>query len=108
MATMAVPLSAGKHAAWEEWIAELNGPRKGEFDDMNARLGLTEHSAHLQPTPDGNYLVIARHEGAGGDSFLSNMMASDNEFDQWFLGRVADLHELDPAAEPPAPAVRKL
>ena len=31
----------------------IEGPQKAAFDDMNARHGLTEHRAYLQPTPDG-------------------------------------------------------
>ncbi len=52
MPATAVPLAAEKLGAWERWVEELKGPRKAGFDDMNARLGLTEHRAYLQPTPD--------------------------------------------------------
>jgi hypothetical protein len=66
MATFAVTLTADKLGAWESWIAELNGPRGPSFDDMNSRHGLTEHQAYLQPTPDGNYLVLVIQEGPIG------------------------------------------
>ena len=81
MPAMAVPLAADKLDAWEAWVAELHGPRKAEFDDMNARLGLTEHRAYLQPTPDGNFLTLVVAEGTGGDTFLANVLSSDHEFD---------------------------
>ena len=42
MPGMVVPLAADKVGAWETWIGELGGPRKAEFEDMNARHGLTE------------------------------------------------------------------
>lgn len=82
MPAMAVPLAAENLDTWEAWITELNGPRKAAFDDMNARHGLTEHRAYLQPTPDGNFLVLAVHEGPGAEGFLANAAASDDEFDQ--------------------------
>jgi hypothetical protein len=78
-----VPLAAEKLGPWESWVEELNGPRKGAFDDMNARLGLTEHQAYLQPVPDGDFLVIVVQEGPGGDSFADKLLASDHEFDPW-------------------------
>ncbi len=107
MPAMAAPLAADKLDAWEAWAAELSGPRKAEFDDMNARHGLTEHRAYLQPTPDGNFLVLVIHEGPGGDGFVANVASSDNPFDQWFAGSIVELHEMDMQRLPPPMAARK-
>jgi hypothetical protein len=108
MPAMAAPLGADKLDAWEGWVAELNGPRKAGFDDMNARHGVTDHRAYLQPTPDGNFLVLVVHEGPGGDDFLANVASSEHEFDRWFVENVADLHEIDPSGPMPPMAARKL
>ena len=108
MPAIAVPLAADKLDAWDSWIADLNGPRKAAFDDMNARHGLTEHRAYLQPTPDGNFLVLAVHEGPGGDSFIANVASSDDEFDQWFMKALADIHAIDASGPMPPMATRKL
>jgi hypothetical protein len=108
MAALAAPLPADKLGAWEGWIAELSGPRKAAFDDMNARHGLTEHRAYLQPMPDGNFLVLAIHEGPGSDDVLANLAQSDNEFDRWFLGSVAEIHGIDPSGPLPPMAARRL
>jgi hypothetical protein len=108
MAGMVAPLAADKLDVWEAWIAELNGPRKAEFDDMNTRHGLTEHRAYLQPMPDGNYAVLVIHEGPGGDDFVADVMASDHEFDQWFVGSVTEIHGLDGSGPMPPMAQRKL
>jgi len=104
MPAMAVPLAAEKLGAWESWVDELKGPRKDGFDDMNARLGLTEHRAYLQPTPDGNFLVVVVQDGPGADSFTENVASSSHEFDQWFVGTIADVHGIDPSGPlPPVP-----
>ena len=108
MPAMAVPLAADKLDAWEVWVGELNGPRKAAFDDMNTRHGLTEHRAYLQPTPDGNFLVLAIHEGPGSETFLENVASSNDEFDQWFMGSVVDLHGMDTTGPMPPAAARKL
>ena len=108
MPALAAPLAADRLSDWEAWIAELAGSRKGAFDDMNARHGLTEHRAYLQPLPDGNFLVLAVHEGPGSDGFIPSVLQSDHEFDRWFAGSVADLHGLDPSGPLPPAASRRL
>ena len=108
MPAMAAPLAADKLDAWERWVAELSGPRKSGFDDMNARHGVTDHRAYLQPTPDGGFLVLVVQEGPGGDSFMANVASSDHEFDRWFVGSVVDLHGFDLSGPMPPMAARKL
>ncbi|MGB0120211.1 MAG: hypothetical protein WBP55_04570 [Solirubrobacterales bacterium] len=108
MPAMAAPISADKLDAWEAWIAELAGPRKSSFDDMNARHGLSEHRAYLQPTPDGNFLALVVREGPGADDFLPAMLSSDNEFDQWFVKSIGEIHGINPEEPPPPEAERRL
>lgn len=108
MAGMVAPLPSDKVGAWEAWIAELKGPRKDEFDDMNARHGLTEHRAYLQPMPDGSYGVLVIHEGPGGDDFLGEVAGSDHEFDKWFAASVAEIHGVDASGPMPPMAQRRL
>ncbi len=108
MSGMVAPLAADKLEAWEAWIAELNGPRKADFEEMNARHGLTEHRAYLQPMPDGNYAVLVVHEGPGGDDFMAAVMTSDNEFDRWFRDSVAEIHGMDGSGPMPPMAERRL
>ena len=75
---------------------------------MNSRLGLEEHRAYLQPTPDGGFLVLVVTEGPGAGTFLDAAAASDHGFDQEFIGAVSDLHGMDPSAERPPMAERKI
>jgi len=108
MPAMATRLSADKLDAWEPWVAEVNGTRKAESDDMNARHGLTEHRACLQPTPDEGYLVLVTQEGPGSDTFIANAMSSDHEFDHWFARSIAEVHEIDTSGPMPPMAARKI
>lgn len=108
MGAMAAPIPAANLEDWKAWITELKGPRKADFDDMNARYGITDHRAYLQATPDGNYLAIVLHDGPGADGFMHGVMTSDNEFDQWFAGRVAEIHGMDPSGPPPPSSERYL
>ena len=108
MPAMAAPLAAAKLGAWESWVAELSGARKGEFDDLNARHRLTEHRAYLQPTPDGNFLVLVVYDGPGSDDFIASVSQSDHEFDRWFASSIAEIHGIDASGPPPPLAERRL
>ena len=108
MPALAAPLSADRLGDWEAWIGELGGSRKAEFEDMNARHGLTEHRAYLQPMPDGSFLVLAVHEGPGADAFLPSLMGSDNSFDQWFAASIGEIHGMDGSGPMPPLAARRL
>ncbi len=108
MPALAAPLPAENLDAWEAWTAELKGARKAAFDEMNARYGLEEHRAYLQPLPDGSFLVIVVSEGPGADEFLASVAASEEEFDRWFAQSVADLHGMEMGGEPPPLAERRL
>jgi hypothetical protein len=108
MPAMVAPLPAENVDAWEAWVGELTGPRRAEFEDMNTRHGLTDHRAYLQPMPDGSYGVIVITEGPGSEGFMPNVMSSDHEFDQWFIGSVAEIHGMDGSGPMPPLAERKL
>ena len=104
MGAFAVPIVPGKLDTWKGWVADLTGPRKAEFDDMNARYDLTAHRAYLQPTPDGQHMVVVVMDGPGADGFMPKLAASDNEFDGWFRAGIADVHGIDFSGPlPPAP-----
>ena len=108
MPALAAPLAADRLSDWEAWIDELVGSRKAEFEDMNARHGVTDHRAYLQPLPDGSFLVLAIHEGPGADTFLPGVMGSDHPFDQWFASSVGEIHGMDASGPMPPLALRRL
>jgi hypothetical protein len=95
MGAFAVPIIPDKVEAWKAWVAEATGPRKAEFEDMNARYGLTDHRAWLQPTPDGHNMAVVLVDGPGADEFMPTLATSDNEFDAWFRAGISEVHGID-------------
>jgi hypothetical protein len=55
-------------------------------------------SGVLQPTPEGNFLVLVLQEGPGSESFGASLASSDDDFDRWFMENVAALHGPMPPA----------
>ena len=108
MEAFAVPIKPGKEETWKSWVAETNGARKAEFDEMNQRMGLTTHAAWLQQNPDGSQLAVVVVDGPGASEFLGKLATSDHAFDTWFRTNVEDIHPMDFSAPPPPAPVRFL
>jgi hypothetical protein len=108
MEAFAVPIKPGKDEVWKSWTAEVTGPRKAEFDEMNGRYGLTTHAAWLQENPDGSQLAVVVLDGSGASAFLGTLAGSDHEFDTWFRSKIEEIHPMDFSAPPPPAPVRFL
>ena len=102
MGLILAPIVEGKLDAWKEWAGDLGGPRQQEFSNLNSRYGLTRHDAWLAETPLGP-MVIAIHEGPGGDDFMAKLGPSQDTFDVWFKDKVKELHGMDVTQPPPGP-----
>jgi len=108
MGAIVAPIQPGKLNGWEAFMAELNGPRKAEFEDMNERFGVTSHRAWLQQTPDGHQMVIAVHDGPGADAFMGRLATSEDEFDGWFRDQLQEAHGIDLSGPMPPAAEQRL
>jgi hypothetical protein len=96
----AAPILPSKIDQWRQFIAELNGPRRREFEASRQRAGVHERT-FLQHSPQG-VVVIATFEGEDPAGALGHMATSDDEFTRWFLQQVADIHGVDPTQLLPA------
>jgi hypothetical protein len=94
LVAIALPILPGKTEAWEQWAAELNGPRRADYEDQRRRLGLKSESAFLQRTPGGDFAILVQ-EADDYDAYMSNLRSSKTPFDAWFNGKVEELHGLD-------------
>ena len=100
MGLILAPLPADKVAAWTEFMQEIAGPRKAEFEEFNRRHKLTRHDAWLCETPGGSF-VCAIHEGPGAEALIPSVASSSNAFDQWFASKLAEVHGMDLTKPPP-------
>ena len=102
MGVVLAPIVEGKLDTWKQWIGELNGSRKEGLADFNRRYGLTRHAAWLAETQTGP-MVVALHQGPGGDALMPKLGPSQDEFDVWFKDKIKEVHGLDVSQPPPGP-----
>jgi hypothetical protein len=102
MMAAAFPIVPGKTAEWRAWTAELNGPRREEFEASRRRVGVHERT-YLQSTPMGD-LVIVTIEGDDPGRSFAELASADDEFTKWFIAKASEFHGFDmsqlPAGDP--------
>jgi hypothetical protein len=91
---LALPILPGKTASARDFQKELDGPRKGDYDASERRIGITKEVWYIAEMPAGDQLV-AYMESADFNKAFSMFVQSRDEFDLWFKERLADATGVD-------------
>ncbi|MEY9939105.1 ester cyclase [Streptacidiphilus sp. MAP5-3] len=94
-----VPLNSGRSTDWHRLTAELQGPRRREYEASRRRLGITHEVLRIDPRPDRDH-VIVQFETADPERTRKRWTESQHPFDLWLREQVLDIHEEDPWAGP--------
>jgi predicted ester cyclase len=89
----AAPVIPGKEAQADAFFEALRGPRNAEFRAVRRRLGIRERS-YAQRSPQG-YIVIITVEGENPAEAFSHIADGTDEYTEWFVQQVKDIHGLD-------------
>lgn len=107
MGLVVVPIKEDKLDDWKSWNGELSGEKKGDFDDLNNRYGLTRHDVWYAEVSGGPVAVVL-HEGPGSDTFMQKIAQSENSFVIWMKENIEDFHDMKLGAPPPGPMPVKM
>jgi hypothetical protein len=88
----AFPLRAGKTEEWRDWIAEILGPRRSEYEAFSRQLGLKTQRAYLQHTPRGDQAIIYL-EGEDLQRTFQLLRTAQDLFAVWVRQRTKDLFD---------------
>jgi hypothetical protein len=104
---MVLPIPPEKLGSWHTLMKEIAGPRLGEFAASRRRMGVTGTKVWLQHGPAGamELLVI---EADDPKRMFAGLGSSQDPFDVWFRGMIADVYGLDLAQPPPGPPPEQL
>ena len=103
----ALPVLAGKTEAAHAFFSELEGERKNAFTASEQHINITKESWHLQHTPQGD-LLLAYIESPDFATALKSFSRSQDEFDEWFKQRLAEVTGVDLNNPPPGPLSEQL
>jgi hypothetical protein len=85
----AVPILPGKAEQARAFLRTLEGERKAEFAACEARLGVTKEVWAIQSMPQGD-MYLCYFAAADVGQVAAAFTASDDEFDLWFNGQLAE------------------
>lgn len=100
---MAMPVLPGREDDARAFAAAITGPRRAEFDAMQAQSGITRETWTLHPTPSG-LMMLVWFECDDLDAALAEGATATDDFSVWFRGQVENVTGFDmTAGDDPAP-----
>lgn len=101
----ALPILPGKVAAARAFLAELDGPRKGEYIRSERARGIVKELWFVQDTPAGD-IFVAYLESPDISQTPDQFAASREAFDVWFKRQLAHVTGVDLNVSPSGPPSR--
>ena len=95
LSAFAAPIIDGKLAQWREFTREIGegGSRHAAYLASRQAMGVRERS-FLQHTPMGD-LSIVTLEGDDPGSAMAKIASATDEFTQWFVAQIQEIHGFD-------------
>ena len=97
---LVLPILPGKTEEARAFQRELDTDRKADYDRSERRIGITKEVWYIASVPGGDQLVTYM-ESADFNQALEQFVASQDAFDQWFKGRLAEVTGVDLENLPP-------
>jgi hypothetical protein len=90
------PIQPGKTEEFRQFVAELNGSRKKEYESSKVNAGFDRETIFLQKTPMGEVAVVIQ-EADSQEKALDSLRSMTDPFHVWYFQRIKDIHGTDMA-----------
>jgi hypothetical protein len=97
---LVLPILNGKTEAARDFMGELEGTRKTEYDQSERRIGIIKEVWYIATLPSGDHFV-SYMESPDFSNALSMFSQSRDAFDLWFKQHLADATGVDLNNPPP-------
>ncbi|MFZ0891876.1 MAG: DUF6176 family protein [Thermoplasmata archaeon] len=88
------PLQPGKTDEYRQFVAELGGPRKTEYETSRKDAGFHRETIFLQKTPMGEMVVVVQ-EAENAEKAMDSLRSMKDPFNVWFFQKIKDFHGID-------------
>ncbi len=90
----AAPIQPGKTEEFRQFVADLNGPKKTEYQASRKQAGFTREDIFLQKTPLGEMVVVVQ-EAETEKGALDSLQSMKDPFNVWFFQNMKDIHGME-------------
>jgi hypothetical protein len=102
-AVLIMPILPDREERWRRFAQDLLGDRLGEYECLRRRLGVRGVRAYLART-SRREVILAYVEAEDPEGAFRQLVASEEPFDEWFKGELAELHGFDLGRPRPGPS----
>ncbi|HKN07853.1 MAG TPA: DUF6176 family protein [Thermoplasmata archaeon] len=88
------PIQPNKTEEFRQFVKDLNGPRKDEYEASRVKAGFQRESMFLQNTPNGEMVVVIQEADSQKDA-LDSLRGMKDSFNVWFFQKLKDIHGID-------------
>jgi hypothetical protein len=88
------PIQPGKTEEYRQFVAELSGTRRTDYENSRKNAGFQRESIFLQKTPIGDMVVIVQ-EADSEQAALDSLKNMKDPYNVWFFQKFKDLHGID-------------
>jgi hypothetical protein len=85
------PIQPGKTAEFRQFVTELEGSKKTEYEASRKTAGITRENIFLQKTSKGEMVAIIQ-EAETEQGALSSLRSMKDPFNMWFFQRMNEIH----------------
>lgn len=88
------PIEPNRTAEFRQFIADLNGPRKEEYQQSRKNAGFRQEAMFLQKTPLGDMVVLVQ-DAENEEAALTALRGMTDPFHVWYFQRMKDIRGVD-------------
>jgi hypothetical protein len=88
------PIQPGKTEEFRQFVADLGGSRKKDYETARENAGFHRETIFLQKTPAGEMVVVVQ-EAENSQTAWDSLRDMKDPFNVWFFQRMKDLHGTD-------------
>lgn len=88
------PIQPNKTEEFRQFVADLNGPRKEEYEASREKAGFQRETIFLQNTPMGEMVVVIQ-EADSEQNALESLRGMKDPFHTWYFQKIKDIHGID-------------
>jgi hypothetical protein len=88
------PIQPNKTADFRQFVSDLQGSRKAEYEASMKAAGFGRETMFLQNTPAGEMVVVIQ-EAESAQKALAELRSMTDPFHVWYFQKLKDIHGID-------------